>query len=200
MRLITLCWLEVHGCKLQGSPLHFEYPSPFSHQSKSSQWRQRQTESCLSRIPIPTPAVPGTQRGAKQVDAEPKGDDGRRMKEGSRAVWCQTPGAHTHIRPGSARKQAGGPIGQEGARAGPGQLLTAPESRWAAAGKSQGDGQMPCSSPPCTGPPPAGCLGLSWNWSLSGIGFCSRCPVLSAAEPTSHTRILHMLSKGFVLL
>jgi len=95
MRLITLCWLEVHGYKLQGSPLHFECPSPFSHQSKSSQWRQRQTESCLSRIPVPAPAVPGTQMGAKQVDAEPKGDEGRRMKEGSRVVLYQTPGAHT---------------------------------------------------------------------------------------------------------
>ena len=108
MRLITLCWLEVHGYKLQGSPLHFECPSPFSHQSKSSQWRQRQTESCLSRIPVPAPAVPGIQIGAKQVDAEPKGDEGRRMKEGSRVVLYQTPAAHTHIRPGSARKQARG--------------------------------------------------------------------------------------------
>ena len=77
MRLITLCWLEIHGYKLQGSPLHFECPSPFSCQSKSSQWRQRQTKSCLSRIPVPAPAMPGTQMGAKQVDAEPKGDEGR---------------------------------------------------------------------------------------------------------------------------
>ena len=32
------------------------------------------------------------------------------------------------------------------------------------------------------------------------LGLCSKCSILSAAEPTSHTCILHMLSKGFVLL
>ena len=51
--------------------------------------------------------------GAKQVDAEPKGDEGRRMKEGSRVVLYQTPAARTHIRPGSARKQARGWLAKE---------------------------------------------------------------------------------------
>lgn len=120
-----------------------------------------------------------------------------RVMRGDRVVLYQTPGAHTHIRPSSARKQARGRLAKEEQVGSSWLHLRAGEqlqkrARVAVRCTAAAHHARVLPLPVPQAPP-----GID---RFPALGLCSKCSVLSAAEPTFHTWILHMLSKGFVLL